>query len=85
MYFALKTLDYQVIRSGESLPSGKPGESVMHYRRREGGRRERGECGVGSIPISTNHIFFFFFYLKSLPLHQMSKPLPTLFTKYTFH
>ncbi|MFS7914039.1 hypothetical protein Hanom_Chr02g00148711 [Helianthus anomalus] len=42
--------------------------------------RERGGCGVGSIPISTNHIFFFFFYLKSLPLHQIFKLLPTLFS-----
>ncbi|KAJ0578394.1 hypothetical protein HanIR_Chr05g0246831 [Helianthus annuus] len=49
------------------------------------GKRDEGERGrvlwVGSIPISTNHIFFLFFYLKSLLLHQMSKPLPTLFTK----
>ncbi|MFS8013532.1 hypothetical protein Hanom_Chr14g01334041 [Helianthus anomalus] len=44
--------------------------------------RERGVWGgVGFIPISTNHIFFPFFYLKSLPLHQMFKPLPTLFSK----
>ncbi|MFS7940394.1 hypothetical protein Hanom_Chr05g00463921 [Helianthus anomalus] len=50
-------------------------------RQREEGERERG-VWVGSIPISTNHIFFlFFFYLKSLPLHQMFKPLPTLFSK----
>ncbi|MFS8031944.1 hypothetical protein Hanom_Chr17g01551801 [Helianthus anomalus] len=49
-------------------------------RQREEGERERG-YGVGSIPISTNHIFFPFFYLKSLPLHQMFKPLPTFFTK----
>ncbi|MFS7972508.1 hypothetical protein Hanom_Chr09g00845661 [Helianthus anomalus] len=42
-------------------------------------RRERG-CGVGSIPISTNHTFFLFF-LNSLPLHQVFKPLPTFFTK----
>ncbi|MFS8002928.1 hypothetical protein Hanom_Chr13g01207831 [Helianthus anomalus] len=48
-------------------------------RQREEGEREG--CGVGSIPISTNHIFFLFFYLKSLPLHQMFKPLPTLFSK----
>ncbi|MFS7958815.1 hypothetical protein Hanom_Chr08g00683161 [Helianthus anomalus] len=50
----------------------------MRERRKE---RERRGCGVGSIPISTNHIFFLFFYLKSLPLHQMFKPLPTLFNK----
>ncbi|MFS7941834.1 hypothetical protein Hanom_Chr06g00481031 [Helianthus anomalus] len=31
---------------------------------------------VGSIPISTNHTFFFF--KNSLPLHEVSKPLPTL-------
>ncbi|MFS8001924.1 hypothetical protein Hanom_Chr13g01196031 [Helianthus anomalus] len=53
----------------------------MPTRGREEGERQRWGCGVGSIPISTNHIFFHFFYLKSLPLHQMSKPLPTFFTK----
>ncbi|MFS8030441.1 hypothetical protein Hanom_Chr17g01534041 [Helianthus anomalus] len=57
------------------------GDSVGACRRGEGRKeRERGECRVGSIPISTNHIFFLF-YLKSLPIHQMSKPLPTLFIK----
>ncbi|MFS7947371.1 hypothetical protein Hanom_Chr12g01130031 [Helianthus anomalus] len=55
--------------------------SVMLHRCGKGERKERGGCGVGSIPISTNHIFFPFFYLKSLPLHQMFKPLPTFFTK----
>ncbi|MFS7924427.1 hypothetical protein Hanom_Chr03g00272431 [Helianthus anomalus] len=52
----------------------------MHYRRGEVGRGERGGCGVGFIPISTNHTFFHFF-LNSLPLHQVFKPLPTFFTK----
>ncbi|MFS7971258.1 hypothetical protein Hanom_Chr09g00830631 [Helianthus anomalus] len=50
-------------------------------RQREEEEREREGVWVGSIPISTNHIFFPFFYLKSLPLHQMFKPLPTFFTK----
>ncbi|MFS8025032.1 hypothetical protein Hanom_Chr16g01470241 [Helianthus anomalus] len=56
-------------------------KSVSQHRCGKGKKeRERG-YGVGSIPISTNHIFFSFFYLKSLPLHQMFKPLPTLFSK----
>ncbi|MFS7958656.1 hypothetical protein Hanom_Chr07g00681321 [Helianthus anomalus] len=55
-------------------------KSVRQHRFGKGRKeRERGGCGVGSIPISTNHIFSFF-YLKSLPLHQMFKPLPTLFS-----
>ncbi|MFS7959596.1 hypothetical protein Hanom_Chr08g00692941 [Helianthus anomalus] len=56
-------------------------KSVKLYRCGKGERKERGGYGVGSIPISTNHIFFSFFYLKSLPIYQMFKPLPTLFNK----
>ncbi|MFS8018560.1 hypothetical protein Hanom_Chr15g01393451 [Helianthus anomalus] len=49
---------------------------------REEGEGERGRVlWVGSIPISTNHSFFFFFKKNSLPLHQVFKPLPTFFTK----
>ncbi|MFS7959679.1 hypothetical protein Hanom_Chr08g00693931 [Helianthus anomalus] len=52
-------------------------ETVSACRRGERRKvRERVLWG-GVIPISTNHTFFF----KSLPLHQMSKPLPTFFTK----
>ncbi|MFS8018803.1 hypothetical protein Hanom_Chr15g01396341 [Helianthus anomalus] len=55
----------------------------MDYRfkkhEREGSERE-GVLWVGFISISTNHTFFLFF-LNSLPLHQVFKPLPTFFTK----
>ncbi|MFS7935644.1 hypothetical protein Hanom_Chr05g00406031 [Helianthus anomalus] len=53
----------------------------MLYRCGKEERKERGGCGVGSIPISTNHTFFLFFFLNSLPLHQVFKPLPTFFNK----
>ncbi|MFS8014103.1 hypothetical protein Hanom_Chr15g01340691 [Helianthus anomalus] len=43
--------------------------------------RERGVVGWGSCHLSTNHTFFFLKKKKSLPLHQMFKPLPTFFTK----
>ncbi|KAJ0456226.1 hypothetical protein HanIR_Chr15g0759991 [Helianthus annuus] len=57
-------------------------KSVRQHRFREGRKeRERG-CGVGSIPISTNHIFFPFFYLKSLLLHQMFKPFQHFSAKF---
>ncbi|MFS8027234.1 hypothetical protein Hanom_Chr16g01496171 [Helianthus anomalus] len=49
-------------------------------RERGGSERERGVLWVRSILISTNHNFFFFF-LNSLPLYQVFKPLSTLFTK----
>ncbi|MFS8014803.1 hypothetical protein Hanom_Chr15g01348751 [Helianthus anomalus] len=53
---------------------------VGKIREREGSERE-GVLWVGSIPISTNHLFFLFFFKNSLPLHQVFKPLPTFFTK----
>ncbi|MFS7995466.1 hypothetical protein Hanom_Chr12g01118231 [Helianthus anomalus] len=46
----------------------------------KGGRRERGVWGGVHSNFNQSHLFPFF-YLKSLPLYQMFKPLPTLFTK----
>ncbi|MFS7976977.1 hypothetical protein Hanom_Chr10g00898721 [Helianthus anomalus] len=54
--------------------------AVKLYRCGKGERKERGGYRVGSIPISTNHTFFLFF-LNSLPLHQVFKPLSTFFIK----
>ncbi|MFS8010012.1 hypothetical protein Hanom_Chr14g01291971 [Helianthus anomalus] len=78
-------------RRQTSLPSGKHHcrgfvDAVKHVVRgwlTDAGKvieREReGVMWVGFIPISNNHNFFLFF--NSLPLHQVSKPLLTLFTK----
>ncbi|KAJ0621859.1 hypothetical protein HanIR_Chr01g0013451 [Helianthus annuus] len=41
--------------------------------------RGRGYCGWG--PFLSQPITTFPFVLNGLPLHQVSKPLPTLFTK----
>ncbi|MFS8027130.1 hypothetical protein Hanom_Chr16g01495031 [Helianthus anomalus] len=60
------------MKCGDGLPSRE--------NKRERVVRERGVLWVGSIPISTNHIFFLFFKKNSLPL-QVFKPLPTFFTK----
>ncbi|MFS7991418.1 hypothetical protein Hanom_Chr12g01070531 [Helianthus anomalus] len=56
---------------------GKANQSVTGYRFGKKMIERDRVLWVGSIPISTNHTFF----LNSLPLHQVSKPLPTLFTK----
>ncbi|MFS7926967.1 hypothetical protein Hanom_Chr04g00303381 [Helianthus anomalus] len=64
-----------------NIECGKTSTAVRDYRSEKEERKERWGYGVGSIPISTNHTFFLFFFLNSLPLHQVFKPLPTFFTK----